>query len=122
MEVFTDLIYYREYRGNQKGNQTNVWLLFFCPKSFPCLLIFSKQRSAGCPERRFLTGRRVGGASVLCHDSCCYSKYMNLKIIKSTKTVLRTCKIMLTLLYFLFTFCRINPRYSPRKHQNKDKV
>ena len=34
---------------------------------------------------------------------------------KSTKTVLKTCKIILTLLYFLFTFCRINLRYSLRK-------
>ena len=60
---FTDLIYYRKLRGNQKGNQTNVWLLFFCKKSFLCLFLFIKQRSAGCPERRFLTGRRVGWAS-----------------------------------------------------------
>lgn len=39
MEVFTDFICYREYRGNQKGNQTNVWLLFFCKKSIPWIPI-----------------------------------------------------------------------------------
>lgn len=36
---FTDLIYYRKLRGNQKGNQTNVWLLFFCKKSIPWIPI-----------------------------------------------------------------------------------
>lgn len=30
---------------------------------FPCSCFSINQRSAGCPERRFLTGRRVGWAS-----------------------------------------------------------
>ena len=33
------------------------------PSLFPCSCISSNQRPAGCPERRFLTGRWVGWAS-----------------------------------------------------------
>lgn len=33
------------------------------PSIFPCSCFSANQRPAGCPERRFLTGRRVGWAS-----------------------------------------------------------
>lgn len=33
------------------------------PSIFPCSCFSTNQRPAGCPERRFLTGRRVGWAS-----------------------------------------------------------
>lgn len=33
------------------------------PSIFPCSCFFANQRSAGCPERRFLTGRWGGWAS-----------------------------------------------------------